>query len=89
MYYLCCLTSCLVYGTVYSVHNIQDVQTMSDIKTFTADEMARKAAQVYRAADVDGIARINNTRYPDKIFELTARERRVNLTEEGKQDNES
>lgn len=52
---------------------------MRDIKTFTADDMARQAAQVYRAADVDGKAIINNTRYPDKIFELIARERRVNL----------
>lgn len=45
------------------------------MKTFTAKQVARSAAQVYRAADIDGAVRINNDRYPDKIFTLTARER--------------
>ena len=48
---------------------------MSVMKTFTAKQFARSAAQVYRAADIEGSVRINNDRYPDKIFTLTARER--------------
>ena len=54
---------------------------MIEIKTFTALQVQKEAGKVYRAADKDGKVMINNSRYPDVIFELSARERRVNLKE--------
>lgn len=42
----------------------------------TAEKLAKKPAQAYREADKGNTVTINHDRYPDKIFELTARERR-------------
>ena len=43
----------------------------------TAETLAKKPAQAYREADKGNTVTINNDRYPDKVFELTARERRT------------
>jgi len=43
----------------------------------TAESLAKKPAQAYRAADKGETVVINHDRYPDKVFELTARERRA------------
>jgi len=56
---------------------------MQEIETFTAAEFRKQHGKVYRSADLNGEAIINNSRYPDKIFVLIARERRVNLKEDG------
>ncbi len=77
MHYLCCLTLCRVSVSIRSIQTMQSNQTM--IETFTADQVQKQAGRVYRSADKNGKVIINNSRYPDKIFELTARERRVNL----------
>jgi len=50
------------------------------MKTFTAKELNKSPAQVFRAADKDGEVEISHDRYPDKRFVLEARER-VPLTE--------
>lgn len=42
----------------------------------TAKDMHNSPAQAYREADKGNTVTINHDRYPDKIFELTARERR-------------
>jgi len=42
----------------------------------TAETLAKKPAQAYREADKGNTVTINHDRYPDKVFELTARERR-------------
>lgn len=55
-------------------------------KTFTAEEFSNKPQQIYREADKGSVVTINHSRYPDVIFEITARPRRVNL-EGGKYDN--
>lgn len=44
----------------------------------TAESLAKKPAAAYRAADKGDVVVINHDRYPDKVFELTARERRAN-----------
>jgi len=49
---------------------------VSNIKTFTAKEMHNSPRQVFREADKNGQAIINHDHYPDKIFVLTARDRR-------------
>lgn len=41
----------------------------------TAKEMHNSPAQAYREADKGEKVVINHDRYPDKVFELTARER--------------
>jgi len=43
--------------------------------TFTAKQFNKNPASVYRAADKGDVVRLNHDRYPDKIFELTARDR--------------
>lgn len=48
-------------------------------KTFTAEEFSNKPQQIYREADKGSTVTINHSRYPDVIFEITARPRRVNL----------
>lgn len=53
-----------------------------EIKTFTAGDMHHSPRKVYREADVNGVAQINNSNYPDKIFVLTARERGVKFKED-------
>lgn len=42
----------------------------------TATEMQIEPGKVYRAADKGEKVTINHDRYPDKVFELTARERK-------------
>jgi hypothetical protein len=51
-------------------------------KTFTAEEFSNRPLQVYREADKGNKVTINHSRYPDVIFELTARPRRANLGDE-------
>lgn len=51
----------------------------------TAKEMHNSPAQAYREADKGEIVVINHDRYPDKIFELTARERKPLFIIEHKQ----
>lgn len=41
----------------------------------TAKEMHNSPAQAYREADKGETVVINHDRYPDKVFELTARDR--------------
>lgn len=41
----------------------------------TAKEMHNSPAQAYREADKGNTVVINHDRYPDKVFELTARDR--------------
>jgi len=48
------------------------------MKTFTAKEMNKSPAQVFRAADQDGFVKINHDRYPDKIFIIASRDRYIN-----------
>lgn len=48
-------------------------------KSYTAEEFSNKPALIYREADKGSTVTINHSRYPDVIFELTARPRRVNL----------
>jgi hypothetical protein len=50
-------------------------------KTFTAKEMHYAPARVFREADKNGQTKINHAHYPDKIFILTAIERRTNFVE--------
>jgi hypothetical protein len=50
-------------------------------KTFTAKEMHYAPARVFREADKNGQTKINHAHYPDKIFILTAIERRTNFLE--------
>lgn len=47
----------------------------------TAESLAKKPAQAYRAADKGETVVINHDRYPDKVFELTARERRSGVSD--------
>lgn len=47
------------------------------MKTFTAKELNKKPAQVFRAADQEGSVRINHDRYPDKVFIIEGRVRRT------------
>ena len=42
----------------------------------TATEMQIEPGKVYRATDKGEKVTINHDRYPDKVFELTARERK-------------
>lgn len=42
----------------------------------TAKEMHNSPAQAYREADKGNTVVINHDRYPEKVFELTARERK-------------
>jgi hypothetical protein len=42
----------------------------------TADEFRKKPQEVYRAADKGDEVVINHDRYRDRVFVLTARERR-------------
>lgn len=41
----------------------------------TAQELARTPASVYRSADKGDVVVINHDRYPDRVFELKARDR--------------
>lgn len=50
-------------------------------KTFTAEEFSNKPLQVYRSADKGESVTINHSRYPDVVFEITARPRRAKLEE--------
>ena len=50
-------------------------------KTFTAEEFSNKPQQIYREADKGNSVTINHSRYPDVVFELTARPRRAKLNE--------
>lgn len=58
----------------------------------TSKEFNRNPGQVYRAADRGMISGdkviINHGDYPDRIFELTARERRVHLDDKKGEENE-
>ncbi len=45
------------------------------MKTFTAKELNKSPAQVFRAADQDGSVKINHDRYPDKVFIIEGRSR--------------
>ena len=45
------------------------------IKTFTAIDLHREPAKVFRTADREGEVRINHGQYHDKIFILKAVER--------------
>lgn len=42
------------------------------MKTFTAEELNKSPAQVYREADKNGSVQISHDRYPDMVFVLTA-----------------
>ncbi len=57
--------------------------------TFTADEFGQKPQQVYREADKGNKVTINHSRYPDIVFELTARPRRVNLEDTREDESQS
>ena len=48
-------------------------------KTFTAEEFSNKPQQIYREADKGNSVTINHSRYPDVVFELTARPRRTKM----------
>ena len=48
-------------------------------KTFTAEEFSNKPQQIYREADKGNAVTINHSRYPDVVFEITARPRRAKL----------
>ena len=45
------------------------------MKTFTATELNKNAAPVFREVDKNGSAKINHDRYPDKVFILSSVER--------------
>lgn len=45
------------------------------MQTFSAEEFNKQPAKVYRAADLEGEVKINNSRYADKMFVLIARQR--------------
>jgi len=55
---------------LYSQHGMKQMK-------ITAEKLAKKPAQAYREADKGNTVTINHDRYPDKVFELTARERRT------------
>ena len=42
------------------------------MKTFTAEELNKSPAQVYREADKNGSVQISHDRSPDVVFVLTA-----------------
>lgn len=46
-------------------------------KTFTANQLSRTPLRVFREADKNGMVKINHANYPDKMFVLTAQERRA------------
>lgn len=50
----------------------------------TAKEMHHAPAKAYREAYKDGKVTINHDRYPDKVFELTARDRAAIKKEDDK-----
>lgn len=52
------------------------------MKTFTAKELNKSPAQVFRAADQEGSVKINHDRYPDKVFIIEARRRHGDTYEE-------
>jgi hypothetical protein len=54
------------------------------MKTFNATELNKNAAQVFRAVDTEGSVRINHDRYPDKVFIIEGRARRVGISVEDK-----
>lgn len=54
----------------------------------TAKEMHHAPAKAYREAYKDGKVTINHDRYPDKVFELTARDRAAIKKEDDKSDTE-
>lgn len=47
------------------------------MKTITAKEFNKRPAQAFREADKVGAIKINHDRYPDKIFFLESRDRRI------------
>ena len=49
---------------------------MTEIKTFTANELKTQSRKVYKEVDKTGLARINHEHYPECIFEITKRDRR-------------
>jgi len=53
-----------------------------DKEVFTAKEFHHSPGKVYRAADLGKKVIINNANYSDKVFELTARERREGFDDE-------
>jgi hypothetical protein len=46
------------------------------LKIFNATELNKKPAEIFREADINGEAKINHDRYPDKVFILSGRARR-------------
>lgn len=47
------------------------------MSTYTAEEFNKKPQEAYREADKGLPVKINHNRYPNVIFELTARERGI------------
>jgi hypothetical protein len=47
------------------------------MSTYTAEEFNKKPQEAYRQADKGEPVKINHNRYPDVIFELSARERGI------------
>ncbi len=56
---------------------MERVDYVERVMKITAESLAKKPAAAYRAADKGETVVINHDRYPDKVFELTARERRA------------
>lgn len=52
----------------------------------TAHKFKKNPNCVYRHADLGGVVTIEHSHYPDKVFELTARERRSQLVVDGLQE---
>jgi len=50
---------------------------VSKTKTFSAKQMHNSPRQVFREADKTGKVKINHDHYPDKVFELIARDRAI------------
>ena len=50
------------------------------MKTIEAKQFHMKPSTAYRYADLNGSIKINHDRYPDKIFVLTARDRREGVS---------
>lgn len=51
------------------------------IKTFSAIDLHRRPATVFRAADREGMVKINHGQYHDKIFILKAVDRHANFND--------
>lgn len=56
------------------------------MKTVKAGDFARTPADVYRAADKEGMIKINHDRYPHRIFILQVKDRHTDIDNENLKD---